>query len=692
LDKTFSRSSRKFGLDLVGSIPWGTNICQLYETKQDLLEVLVPYFAAGLKANEFCRWAVSLPLTVPEAKRALKKAVPDLNNHQIEITTLEKMYCGGSDESKKALSDEWAKAASAASTHGFYGLRLAANLPADNNVLWKEFWKNFAVYEKSIANTLALHDIIVLCGYPYSQCSVKEILDIERYYSGTLIKRGGVWLLIEDAGKRKKSEERYRKIIQTSIDGFYIIDGAGRFLEVNDAYCKLIGYSRDELLNMHIFDVVMNKSRQEIADRIQHILAQGYERFETIHHTKPGQPLAIEISATAIGKNDDKQICIFAHNINRRKHNEEALQQSETKYRELANSITDSFVALNNQLVYLYWNKKCEKITGVPAEQAVGKYFFEVFKPNKGTRKVAKMYLEVLKTKKPLVFIDELSMNGKHVFVENHIYPSKIGICVFTKDITPRKELEKKLVEYTQRLEDIVKVRTEKLKAAERLAAIGETAGMVGHDIRNPLQAICGELYLAKVELDAMPDSEGKAAMSGSIDVVNEQLSYINKIVADLQDFAKTSQPYLEDVDLKKAICGIVSSAYIPDDVKVVVSVQEDFPKMQSDLSYLRRILINLITNAVQAMPQGGKLTLTATANDKTARIQVEDTGHGISEDVKEKIFKPLFTTKAKGQGLGLAVVKKLTFALGGSVAFDSVLGKGTCFTLEIPLKTEVNH
>src|SRR5690554_7068410 len=110
------------------------------------------------------------------------------------------------------------------------------------------------------------------------------------------------------------------------------------------------------------------------------------------------------------------------------------------------------------------------------------------------------MYLKVLKTKKPQIFVDGLVVNGKKRVIENRIYPSKTGLAVFTKDITQQKMLQDKLSEYTQRLEELVKIRTVKLKAAERLATIGETAGMVGHDIRNPLQAIAGELYLAKTE------------------------------------------------------------------------------------------------------------------------------------------------------------------------------------------------
>jgi signal transduction histidine kinase len=101
----------------------------------------------------------------------------------------------------------------------------------------------------------------------------------------------------------------------------------------------------------------------------------------------------------------------------------------------------------------------------------------------------------------------------------------------------------------------------------------------------------------------------------------------------------------------------------------------------------MKRILTNLSSNAIQAMPKGGKLTLIATSKNDKIFISVQDTGLGIPEEAKDKLFKPLFTTKAKGQGFGLAVVKKLTDALNGTVSFESVIGKGTRFTLEFPLQ-----
>ena len=124
----------------------------------------------------------------------------------------------------------------------------------------------------------------------------------------------------------------------------------------------------------------------------------------------------------------------------------------------------------------------------------------------------------------------------------------------------------------------------------------------------------------------------------------------------------------------------------IPETITVSCSIEVGFSKINTDQLYLKRILTNLISNAIQAMPKGVKLDVTAIHKDKKAFITVADTGEGIPDDVKEKIFKPLFTTKAKGQGFGLAVVKKLTEALDGKVTVESQIGKGTRFILEFPM------
>ncbi len=243
------------------------------------------------------------------------------------------------------------------------------------------------------------------------------------------------------------------------------------------------------------------------------------------------------------------------------------------------------------------------------------------------------------------------------------------------------------LEKYANQMEELAKERARQLSQAERLIAIGQTAGMVGHDIRNPLQAIVGELYLAKDEINSMDNADAKKSLQESCAFIEQNLFYIDKIVADLQDYTKPLKPNWEKVKVEKAIEEALLIVSIPNSLKVDIAIEESFPQFIADFSMLKRALINLIQNAVQAMPNGGKLKIKAKCENNQAYISVHDTGEGIPVEVQDKLFTPLFTTKSKGQGFGLAVVKRLVEAQDGKITFSSKQGKGTTFNIQIPIK-----
>ena len=230
-----------------------------------------------------------------------------------------------------------------------------------------------------------------------------------------------------------------------------------------------------------------------------------------------------------------------------------------------------------------------------------------------------------------------------------------------------------------------------KLEKALRLAAIGETAGMVGHDIRNPLQAITGDVYLAKTELASTHESAEKKNALESLDEIEKNIDYINKIVADLQDYAKTSDPVAQETDLEALCKELLLGNKMPKNIKVSCNVEKTAKTIMVDGALLKRILGNLVINAVQAMPNGGELTMRARQEAGDSVITVQDTGIGIPDKVKSKLFTPFFTTKSKGQGLGLAVVKRMTEALNGTVTFESKEGDGTTFIVRFPPQKKIN-
>ena len=251
-----------------------------------------------------------------------------------------------------------------------------------------------------------------------------------------------------------------------------------------------------------------------------------------------------------------------------------------------------------------------------------------------------------------------------------------------TKDNLSRRRYEN-LQSYAKILKKKVEEQDRRLEDAARMVAIGETAAMVGHDIRNPLQAISGDLYLVQEDLKKLKGN--KVNILESLDSINENLCYINKIVADLQDYARPLNPDIRSTDVNKIINGVLASVFVPEKTTLELEVKTN-SEIKTDALFLRRALTNLITNAIQAMPNGGKLVLCVCESGKNLIFIISDTGNGIPEEVKQRMFKPLVTTKSKGQGLGLAVVKRLVEALKGKISFESEVGKGTKFIIELPV------
>jgi len=253
-------------------------------------------------------------------------------------------------------------------------------------------------------------------------------------------------------------------------------------------------------------------------------------------------------------------------------------------------------------------------------------------------------------------------------------------------DLTEHMEDEVK--RYTQRLETEVKQKTDALKDAERMVAIGQTAGMVGHDIRNPLQTIIGELFLARDELKQMPEGPSQKQMKEMLETIEEQTLYINKIVTDLQDFTKPAIPHLTQTNIEALVKDTLKTIKIPTTITTSIKIQKNLPDLLIDPSMTQRILTNLLANAVQAIPETGEISIVASSQNQQAIIAVTDTGTGIQDEIKPNIFRPLFTTKARGQGFGLAVVKRLVEAQNGEITFQSEKGKGTTFTVKLPTQS----
>lgn len=244
-------------------------------------------------------------------------------------------------------------------------------------------------------------------------------------------------------------------------------------------------------------------------------------------------------------------------------------------------------------------------------------------------------------------------------------------------------------VEY---LEKLVEDRTQKLKEVQRMATIGETAAMVGHDLRNPLQVIVNTLYLMKKSNERMPPSVNELLAKGGqlefFETIQRQADYMNKIVSNLQDYAKTMKLELVETSLHDLVSEVMKADVTSPRIKVSFNDQLN-SKIMVDQTLMKRMLDNLILNALQAMPDGGQLGVELSETEEDVIMVIQDTGIGIPEDNLNKMFQPLFTTKPKGTGLGLPVCKRIVEAHGGDITVESQVGKGSTFTVRIPKKRQ---
>jgi two-component system sporulation sensor kinase C len=264
------------------------------------------------------------------------------------------------------------------------------------------------------------------------------------------------------------------------------------------------------------------------------------------------------------------------------------------------------------------------------------------------------------------------------------------------RDITERKRIEKDLRTRTDNLEEVVDERTKELKEVERMIAIGQVSTMVGHDLRNPLQVLVNLLYLAKTRIETLPLGTREVVKREGLDQLiaacQEQIDYMNKIVLDLQDLGRPIEPLFTNTNMRQLIVNALSMVNVPENIKVIIDVSDGFPFLMVDSLMMKRVLVNLFNNAIQAMPNGGGLTVRGSVESDMALISVQDTGVGISKENFHKLFTPLFTTKSKGQGLGLSVCKRLIEIHNGSIDVESKVGVGSTFTVKIPRSGGINE
>jgi PAS domain S-box-containing protein len=221
----------------------------------------------------------------------------------------------------------------------------------------------------------------------------------------------------------------------------------------------------------------------------------------------------------------------------------------------------------------------------------------------------------------------------------------------------------------------------EELLRSRRLAAIGETAAMVGHDLRNPLQGIASAAYYLRTNERSKLSKRGKEMLA----LIGRDVRGSDKIITDLLEYSREIRLELIRTDVRSIIKEALESVKIPKTIRLVDSTKTQ-PKIMMDVHQMRRVFVNIMRNAVDAMPNGGTLRIASAKSGDNIQVIFRDTGEGMRQETLSKIWTPLFTTKSSGMGFGLAIVKRIVEAHRGSVAVESKRGEGSTFTLTLPI------
>jgi len=299
------------------------------------------------------------------------------------------------------------------------------------------------------------------------------------------------------------------------------------------------------------------------------------------------------------------------------------------------------------------------------------------------------------RTKKSVTYEKEyIHKSGRRVPIElfaHAVYDSQGQVSLyyaFVRDITERKQIEAAKQEYNDRLEREVTQRTGELRSAqerlirqERLAALGQIAGSIAHELRNPLGVISNAVYFLN-----LIKSETDPRVQEYLGIIESETRAAEKIVSALLDRSRIKSPERRSCSAADLIQQVLKRYPLPPTVELTLDLPENLPELYVDPGQIVQVIGNLLTNAYQAMPNGGRLNLSARqANQNQAAISIADTGVGIPEENQSKLFEPLFTTKKKGVGLGLTLSKSLVEANDGKIEVQSAPGAGANFTIYLP-------
>ena len=533
--------------------------------------------------------------------------------------------------------------------------------------------------------------------------------------------REGIFILSTDITERKRSEgvlrqseERFASIFRSSPTPIALTRLAdGKTMDVNEAFCQLFGFTREEAVGHTSLELgIVDPEAQ--SKRVQRVKETGMIRsMEVSARDRHGKPLELLISIETMSLKDETYALTTMIDITESK-------QSEERNRFLANLVanaSDAIIAVDMQQNIQSWNNSAESLYGWKEQEVLGRPSKDILDTDfiGITREaVTKQIIEQGAWSGEAL---QLHRDGTRIPVQSSVALYKdsegrrAGIVAVNRDITERKRAEAAL----QAKSEEVRNMSQQLWQAAKLATMGELAASIAHELNNPLATV--SLRAEMLQMQFTPED----AQSKSLQVIDSEIKRMSRLVANLLQFSRRSSSQISTIKVNEEVAGtleLIQYHLLKNSIQTVQELSPDLPLIQADRQQLRQVFLNLFTNAADAMPLGGILTIrtwsgerpesgsTAPLQRSTTKplglpvsdaphvfIEVSDTGEGISLEKLERVWEPFYTTKpeGKGTGLGLAICRRIIQEHGGTIELmsEGIPGKGTTVQLSLPALKE---
>jgi PAS domain S-box-containing protein len=488
------------------------------------------------------------------------------------------------------------------------------------------------------------------------------------------------------------SQARYKALFDLVADSVFMVNASGTIVAVNKREELALGYAEATVVGRSLFEVVLSGHHDALRGWFADILT-GQRKVPTqeimVRHAD-GEETPVEMDLIRVGVADQLLVMVQLRDITDRKRLERQLQSyreeleqkvgertreiEETKqYLEnLLENANDVIYTLDTEQRFTYVNSKIEA-WGYRKEDLIGRpYLALLSKRHRGRR--LKSTLDI--GAKQVYEVEVVTRTGEPRAVMVSVSPlhgaegTILGVLGIARDMTETKKLE------------------QQIRNSEKLASVGRLAAGVAHEINNPLGGILNCLYnLRKGTLSPSRQEEYRVSMEDGV-------RRVQKIVRQLLDFSQQHEPEFALTDMNHVVDRVLvltTHLFAPNRIVLETVLGHGLPNVMVDRHMIEQVLMNLVLNAVQAMKDGGVLTIRTSVVEGVCLIEVRDTGSGIPPAVLPRIFDPFFTTKSEGEGtgLGLSVSLGIVERHGGKILVDSEVGKGTTFTLYLPVSRE---